>query len=207
MPFYDSDLIIAFGSSKSTTILARVLLFLVIIMITFNAYFCVTKWMSKETVEKIATIENVTKKQLVEAIKASKKEHDSSKQKNAVSTPSIVKDNTLEITEKIDSKVTSYAQLYSGLYKKYLHIGSNLCNTSYLAQKEIFDKMGVDNTMFDVYLSLAKQLVLLQIDMNESMIRSYVSHRLMMLDFYEQIMNRNITDFGKMYSMFNYFKK
>jgi len=176
-------------------------------MITFNAYFCVRESMSKETVEKVETIENVTKKQIVEAIKASKKEHDSTNQKTTESTRNMMKDNALEITEKIDSKVASYAQLYSDLYKKYLQIGNNLFNTYYMAQKKFSDKMGVDNTMLDIYLSLAKQMVLFQIEMNESMIRSHVNHRLMMLDFYEQIMNRNIADFAKMFSIFDNFKK
>jgi hypothetical protein len=166
--------------------------------------------MSKETVEKMATIENVTKKQLVEAIKTSKKEHDSSEQKTTVSIPSIMKDNTSEIIEKINSKIPTYVQLYSDLYKKYLRIASNFCNTSYLAQKEFFDKMGVNDaipTMFDAYFESVKKTCLLQIDINENMIQSYIGQRLTVLDFYDQMMNRNITNFAKMFSMFNNFKK
>ena len=166
--------------------------------------------MSKEIVEKIPPIENVTKKQLVEAIKTSKKEHDSSEQKTTVSIPGIMKDNTSEIIEKIDSKIPIYVQLYSDLYKKYLHIVSNFCTTSYLAQKEFFDKMGVNDTrlaMFDAYLDSVKQMILLQIDVNENMIQSYVDHRLTVLDFYDQMMNGNITNFTKMFSLFNNFKK
>ena len=166
--------------------------------------------MSKETVEKMTTIENVAKKQLVEAIKTSKNEHDSSGQKTTFSMPSIMKDNTSEIVEKIDSKIPIYAQLYSDLYKKYLHITNNLCTTSCLTQKEFFDKMGVNDailTMFDAYLGSVKKMVLLQIDINENMIQSYVSHRLTVLDFYDQMMNRNITNFAKMFPLFNDYTK
>jgi len=166
--------------------------------------------MSKETVEKMATIENATKKQVMEAIKTSKKEYDSSEQKTTISIQNIVKENTSEIIEKIDSKIPTYVQLYSDLYKKYLHIASNFCNTTYLTQKEFFDKMGIDDTrlaMFDAYLESVKKMVLLQIDMNESMIKSYVGNRLTVLDFYDQMMNGSIANFAKMFSMFNEYKK
>lgn len=162
--------------------------------------------MSEKTVETITTIENVTKKQLIEAIKTSKNEHDLSGQKTTTSMPNIMKDNTSEIIGKIDSKIPIYVQLYSDLYKKYLHIANNFCTASCLAQKEFFDKMEVNNvmsTMFDAYLGSAKQMVLLQIDINENMIQSYVSHRLTVLDFYDQLMSRNITNFAKMFSLFN----
>lgn len=168
------------------------------------------EWMSKETVEKMATIENVTKKRLVEAIKMGKKEHDSPESKTIVSMSSIMKDNASEIIEKIDSKIPIYVQFYSDLYKKYLHIASNFCNTSYLVQEEFFDNMRINDTiptMFDAYLRSVKQMVLLQIDINENMIQSYVGQRLAVLDFYDQMMNRNITNFAKMFPMFNNFKK
>lgn len=166
--------------------------------------------MSKETVEKIATIENATKKQVIEAIKASKKEHDSLEQKTTVSIQNVVKDSTSEIIEKIDSKIPIYVQLYSDLYKKYLHIASNFCTTSYLTQKEICDKMGVNDVrfaMFDAYLESIKKMVLLQIDMNENMIQAYVGHRLTVLDWYDQMINGGIVNFAKMLSMFDNFKK
>src|SRR5574340_134550 len=107
--------------------------------------------MSKETVEKMSTIENVTKKQMVEAIKTGKKEHDSTEQKTTVSIPNIVEDNTSEIIEKIDSKIPTYVQLYSDLYKKYLHIMNNFCSGSFLAQKEFFGKMGINDTTFTMF--------------------------------------------------------
>ncbi|WP_101476800.1 hypothetical protein [Candidatus Nitrosotalea bavarica] len=164
--------------------------------------------MSKETLERIATIENATKKQVIDAIKMNKKEQDSPEQKTT--SPNIIKDNTSEIIEKIDSKIPTYVKLYSDLYKKYLHITSDFYTASYLAQKEFFGNMGVSDTrleMFDVYLESVKKMVLLQIDINENVIQSYVGHRLTVLEFYEQMMNRNINNFSKMFSWFNEYKK
>ncbi len=61
--------------------------------------------------------------------------------------------------------------------------------------------------MFDVYLESVKKMILLQIDINENMIQSYVGQRLTVLEFYQQTMNRNINNFSKMFSWFNEYKK
>lgn len=166
--------------------------------------------MSKETVENITSVGNVTKEKLVETIKASKKEYDSFEQKPTVSTSVIMKDNFSETIEKLDSKIPTYVQLCSDMYKKYLHIISNFCNASYLAQKVFSDKTGANDAslaMFDTYLETVKKRCLLQIDINENMFRSYVDYRLMVLEFYDQMMNRNIANFTKMFSVFDNFKK
>lgn len=165
--------------------------------------------MSKEIEEKLTLSEDVTPKRLVEVIKTSKKEYDS-EQKSITSTSSSIQENTLEIIQKIDSKIPSYIQLYSDLYKKYLHIVRNFCNASHLTQKEVFDKIGVNDagfTMFNSYLESAKKMALLQIDISENMIKSYVDHRLTVLEFYDQMMSRNISSFAKMFSRFNDFNK
>lgn len=165
--------------------------------------------MSKEIVEKMTTVENVTKKQVIEAIKANKREIDSPKQNTTV-VQNIIQDNTLEIIEKIDSKIPKYIQLYSDLYKKYLQMASNLCAKSYLTQKEFYEKMEVGDTrfaMFDAYLESMKKMVLLQIDITETMFQSYVGFRLTALDFYDQMMSSGILNFSKMCPMLNNFKK
>lgn len=162
--------------------------------------------MSEEVLKRISTIENVTKKQLIDVIKTNKNEV-ASEQKT---TTNITKDNTSEIIEKIDSKIPTYVKLYSDLYKKYLHMASDFYTNSHSTQKEFFGKMGVNDArleMFDAYLESVKKMVLLQIDINENMVKSYVGHRLTVLEFYEQMMNRTMTNFSKMFSLFNEYKK
>ena len=159
--------------------------------------------MSKEIEEQLTTIENVSQEKLVETIKASKREFDSLEQGLIASKPSIIQDYTSEIFEKIDSKIPSYVQLYSDLYKKYLQNVSNFYNASFLVQKEFLDKMGVGDArlaMFDDYLGSVKQMVLRQIDFNENVTKSYVSVRLSVLDLYDTMTSRNIFNFAKMFS-------
>ena len=59
-------------------------------------------------------------------------------------------------------------------------------------------------TMLDDYWRSIKQIVLLQIDINENMIKSYVGFRVSTLNFYDQMMNSNIFDFKQMLTKFKY---
>jgi hypothetical protein len=165
--------------------------------------------MSIEMEEKSTRIENEVRKQIVQTIKPSKKEYDT-EQRPTAAMSSILQHNTTEIIEKIDSKIPSYVQLYSDLYKKYLHMASNLCDVTYSSQKEVYNKIGIGDAglvMFDTYLNSVKKMFLLQIDLSENMIRSYVNNRLTVLEFYDQMMSKNISNFVKMCPMYNYFNK
>lgn len=165
--------------------------------------------MSKEMLGKSTNVENVTKEKLVEAIKTGK-ESPSPEQETTDLASSIVENHASEIIEKMESKIPNYLKLYSDLYKKYLHIMNNFCNTCYLNQEVVFDKIGVNDatlTMFDAYLSSVKQMTMLQIDIIENMAKNYVGYRLTALDFYEQLINSNITNFARLIPQFNDFKK
>lgn len=166
--------------------------------------------MSRELKEVSARVENTTQKQLVDTIKTAKKEYDTSEQISITTIPNSIQKNTSEIIEKIDSKIPLYVQLYSELYKKYLHIASNFCNTSYVSQKEFYDKIGKNDArfaMFDAYLELVKKMILLQIDLNENMMKLYVGNRLTVLDFYDQMIGENVFNFTKMFFKFSNFNK
>ena len=166
--------------------------------------------MSKEVIENSKTVENITKTQAIDAIKASKKEHDSSNHQPVMSIQNIVKDNTSEIIEKIDSKIPSYVQLYSELYKKYLHIANNFWSTSYLTQKQFLNRIGMDDSkfsLFETFSQAVKKMALFQIDMTENMFKTYISRRLSVLDYYEQMMNWNTSNFYNMFSQSNANKK
>lgn len=166
--------------------------------------------MSKETVEKMTAIENVTKKQVIEAIKSNKREFESPPEQDTTTVQNTIQDNTSEIIEKMESKIPKYVQLYSDLYKKYLQMTSNLCAKSYSTQKEFYEKMEIGDVrfaMFDAYLESIKKMVLLQMDITETMFQTYVGFRLTALDFYDQMMSGGMINFAKMCPILNNFKK
>lgn len=181
-----------------------------VIMIIFNGYYDVIEEMSKEAVENITSVENVTREKLAEAIKAGKKENDSSRQKTTASICGIMQGNTSEVIQKMDSKIPTYVQLYSDLYKKYLHMVDHFYDTCYRTEKEFLGKVGMDDVrlaIFDAYCKSVKQMVLFQIDMNENMAKSYVQYRFSVLDSYDEMMNQAIINFSKTLSQFNAYTK
>ena len=152
---------------------------------------------------KSTSVENMTKENMIEVIKASKNE---SSTKITDSTSSNTIDYTSEVIEKMESKIPTYVNMYSDLYKKYLHIMDNFCNTCNSNQKEIFGKIGVNDavlTIFDAYLKSVKQIALLQIDMTENMIKNYVEYRLTALDFYDKMINDSVANFSMILPKFN----
>jgi len=174
-------------------------------MITTNIFIgqdTILGGMSK-ALEKSTNVENMTKEKMIEVIKASKNE--SSSKTTDLSSRNMT-GYTSEVIEKIDSKIPTYVNLYSDLYKKYLHIIDNFYKNYYSNQKEIISKIGVNDaalTMFDFYLKSARQMALIQIDITENMFKNYAGYRLTALDFYDQMINGSMINFTKMLPKFN----
>lgn len=156
--------------------------------------------MSNETAEKITSVENITKEKLAEVIKTSKKEN-TSEQKASISIYDTAKDSTSEIIGKMDSKTLTDVQLYSRLYKKYLHMMDHFLGACYTVQKELISKAGMSDTsssMFDAYLESVKQMALSLMDVNESIAKSHMEFRLSVLDSYDEMVTGTIINFSKM---------
>ena len=73
----------------------------------------------------------------------------------------IMKDDTSEVIKKLESTMPVMFQGYSDLYKRYLHMLDDIFGTCYIAEKEFFDKLNLD------------QKILKQIKANSESIRKY----------------------------------
>ncbi len=85
------------------------------------------------------------------------------KQEEKLSVCDIMKENTSEIIKKMESHMPSMFQNYSDLYTAYLHMFDDLFGTCYIAEKEFFDKLNID------------QGILRQIKENSETVRGYYS--------------------------------
>ena len=56
----------------------------------------------------------------------------------------ILKNNTHEITKKLESQLPLKVQQFSELYSAYLHSMNNTFDSCITCEKELFDKLGVD---------------------------------------------------------------
>jgi len=166
--------------------------------------------MTKETTEKITSVENMTKEKMAETIKTAKRKVESSERNDAVSVCDIMKNNTSKIIRKMESQIPTYTQLYSELYTKYLHTIDDLYSTCYVSEKEFFDKLGMDNTTlgaFDAYWKVITDIALSQIELTSNFAKMYVQFRLSALDTYDKLIHLMMDSYAKAWTQFNSNKK
>lgn len=66
------------------------------------------------------------------------------KQEEKLSVCEIMKEGTSEIFKKVESQMPLLFQNYSNLYAQYLHVLDDTFGTCYIAEKEFFDKLNID---------------------------------------------------------------
>jgi len=79
----------------------------------------------------------------------------------------ILKNNTHEVTKKLESQLPLKVQQFSELYSAYLHSMNNTFDSCITCEKELFDKLGVDKGVvkaFGEYTKAHTDNLLLQMD-------------------------------------------
>ncbi|MGI0011196.1 MAG: hypothetical protein ACREAE_07335 [Nitrosopumilaceae archaeon] len=176
----------------------------------FNHDEHVMKTMTKETTEKITSVENMTKEKMAETIKSAKREAEYSEKKDTISICDVMKNNTSEIIRKLESQIPTYNQLYSDLYTKYLHMMDDLYSSCYVSEKEFSDKLGMDQKTlgaFDAYWKYVTDLTLNQIELATNFAKMYVQFRLSALDSYDKAVHQMMDNYAKAWTQFNSNKK
>ena len=166
--------------------------------------------MTSEKTKEISAVEKMTKQEMVKIIKTAKKQADSSKKENAISIYDVMKNNTSEVIQKIESKFPIYAQLYIDLYTKYLHAIDDFYSTCYVSEKEFFDKLGMGkNTLqvFDTYWKSIANMTKNQIDMAANFAKMYVQFRLDTIDSYDKAAHIMMDNYAKVWNQFNSYNK
>ena len=179
-------------------------------MIGFLLHDSIMKTMTKERMEKITSVENMTKEKMAETIKAAKGEAESLEKKDTMSICDVMKNNTSEIIRKLESEIPTYMQLYSDLYTKYLHMVDDLYSTCYVSEKEFFDKLGMDKTTlgaFDAYWKFITDMTLSQIEQATNFAKMYVQFRLSALDSYDKTVHLMMDSYARAWTQFNPTKK
>ncbi|HET6458874.1 MAG TPA: hypothetical protein VFG24_08365 [Nitrosopumilaceae archaeon] len=166
--------------------------------------------MKTEKTEEISAVENMTKQEMAKIIKTAKRKAESSEKENTVSICDVMKNNTSEIIQKIESKFPTYAQLYTDLYTKYLHSMDDLYGECYLSEKEFFDKLGMNKTAiqaFDAYWKSINNMIMSQIDMSANFAKMYVQFRIGTIDSYDKVAHLMMDSYAKAWNQFNSYNK
>ncbi|HUU48630.1 MAG TPA: hypothetical protein VMW55_07605 [Nitrosopumilaceae archaeon] len=112
----------------------------------------------------------------------------------------VMKDNTLDLIQKLESETPSLFQNYSDLYTRYLHSIKDLYATCSLAENQYFESMDVDQNflkLFDGYFKYGTKVLESQIDMSTKFLSSYIEFRLSIIDSWDKYAHELINKYAE----------
>ena len=113
----------------------------------------------------------------------------------------VMRDNTNEVIMKVESLLPSYIESFANLQSEYLRIARDFFGTCYIAEKELLDKMGVDQNAiegFDKYLKVFTKSTILEIDMANSFQKTIVNNTMSAMKSYDDYIKLMLSSYAKM---------
>ena len=138
----------------------------------------------------------------------SKQESVVGNEENKISICDIMKDDTSAVIHKLESQTPSLVQNYSDLYSAYLHMYDDLCNTCYIAEKEYFDKLEIDQGVLKELKKTSKSIrdiYVENVEVASKMFNEYVKMRISAINTFDNYVHSVIESYANMYSQFNKF--
>ena len=124
-----------------------------------------------------------------------------------ISVCDVMKKNTSSIIKKMEFQVPSYLQQYTDLYTAYLHSFDQIFGTCYIAEKEFFDKLEIDQNTLKSFDSLSKtftDVIASQIDTTTESLNTYVKMRISAIDSFDRYAQVMMRIYANILSQFNY---
>ena len=118
----------------------------------------------------------------------------------------IMKEDTSEVIKKMESKMPSMFQSYSDMYTKYLHTLDDVFGTCYIAEKEFFDKLDLDQNMLRKIKQNSESMRknhIENIDMAAKFFDEYVKMRINAIESFDNYAHVMMESYTKMLSQFN----
>ena len=126
-----------------------------------------------------------------------------------ISVCDIMKNNTSKVIKKVEAQIPSSVQQYSDLYTTYLHTIDDIFGTCYIAEKELYDKLNLDQGVlkeFQKFSNVLTKTYLDQIEMSSKYVEAYVQIRKSSLKTYDNFMHVVMDSYAKTLSQFNKFQ-
>ena len=131
-------------------------------------------------------------------------------QEEKLSICDIMKEDTSEIIKKMESKMPSVFQSYSDMYTKYLHTLDDIFGTCYIAEKEFFDKMNIDQGVLRQIKQnseLMRKNYVENMDMAAKFFDEYVKMRMKAMESFDNYVHMMMDSYAKMLSQYNKSRK
>ena len=113
----------------------------------------------------------------------------------------VLRDNTNEVIMKVESLVPAYIENFTNLQSEYFHIARDFFGTCYIVEKELFDKMGVDQKAiegFDKYLKIFTKSSISEIEMANTFQKTMVNNTMSAMKSYDEYVKLMLSSYAKM---------
>ena len=123
-----------------------------------------------------------------------------SEEMNSSSVCDIFKDNTSKIINKLEMQIPSHFQIYSDMYKEYLHLIDDTFGTCIMSEKEFFDKMNIDNNLIkktSQYANYLTNMWINQIENYDSYLKWYSKMRISSMKTYDEFIHEMMNMYAK----------
>jgi predicted transcriptional regulator len=111
-----------------------------------------------------------------------------------------MRDNTNEVIMKIEGLLPSYIESFADLQAEGLRITRDFFGTCYIAEKEILDKMGVDQKAietFDRFSKILAKTAVSEIDMMSSFQRTWTENMMASMKSYDDYIKVMLSSYAK----------
>ena len=118
----------------------------------------------------------------------------------------IIKDDTSEIIKTMESKMPSIFQNYSDLYTSYLQTCNDIFGTCYIAEKEFFDKLNIDQGVLKQMKANSESIrknYIENIDMASRLFDHSIKTRISAINAFDKNVHVMMESYAKMLSQFN----
>ncbi len=130
---------------------------------------------------------------------------------NSSSVCNIFKDNTSRVIKKLEMQIPSHFQIYSDMYKEYLHVVDDIFGTCILSEKEFFDKMNINQNLMkniESHTNYLTEIWVNQIENYDNYLKWYSQMRISGMKSYDQFVHTMMDSDSKTLSNFtNCFEK
>ena len=124
----------------------------------------------------------------------------------------IMKEDTSQIIKCMESQMPSMFQNYSDLYAAYLHMLDDIFGTCYIAEKEFFDNLNIDQGILrqiKVNSKSMRENYIQHLEMSSKLFDEYVKMRISAIKSFDSYAHVVMDYYAKTLSQFNstYMKK
>ena len=112
----------------------------------------------------------------------------------------IFKGNASKIINKLEMQIPTYYQIYSDMYKEYLHVMDDVFGTCMMSEKEFLEKININQNWIknvESYANFVTEMWLNQIDYYENYLKWYSQMRISGMKTYDKFIHLMMDSYSK----------